>query len=110
MTNCFRLALQNKLLSECWFGPTVAVLQSSVGRGKGGTAQGIFALTGAVGNLAPAVLGTVYGSYVNTGDGQLLSQLLNMSVCLGYGASAVCFAISAQLQQQQQQQLNNQEQ
>eukprot|EP00979_Chaetoceros_neogracilis_P005231 scaffold924_cov236-Chaetoceros_neogracile.AAC.1 len=49
------------LVAECWFGPTVAVLQSEVGKSQGGTAQGLFTLTGAIGNLAPSLVGILYG-------------------------------------------------
>ena len=45
------------LVAECWFGPTISVLQATVGSKIGGTAQGLFTLTGAVGNLAPTLLG-----------------------------------------------------
>jgi MFS family permease len=34
------------LVAECWFGPTISTLQASVRPGSGGTAQGIFTLTG----------------------------------------------------------------
>ena len=84
------------LVAECWFGPVIATLQSSVGN-KGGTAQGMFTLTGAIGNLAPTLLGSIYGS-MNTidSDGRSsLELLLGSSVCLGYFLSAIGFVISA---------------
>mmetsp|Transcript_24518 Transcript_24518/g.44345 ORF Transcript_24518/g.44345 Transcript_24518/m.44345 type:complete len:545 (+) Transcript_24518:211-1845(+) len=87
------------LVAECWFGPTVAVLQSSVGTKNGGTAQGLFALTGAVGNLAPSVLGFFYGQATSAGnsvdESSILSNLLGIAVCSGYLLSAACFTLSA---------------
>ena len=87
------------LVAECWFGPVVAVLQSSVGKGKGGTAQGLFTLTGAIGNLAPSLLGILYGmqnTAVNVQNDAVLANLLSLFVCGGYLLSALLFALSAQ--------------
>ena len=42
-------------VAECWFGPTISTLQSTVGPKIGGTAQGIFTVTGALANFAPSV-------------------------------------------------------
>jgi len=87
------------LVAECWFGPTVAVLQSEVGKSQGGTAQGLFTLTGAIGNLAPSLLGVLYGQQVSVAGAisksDVLSTLLANGVCVGYLLSAACFAISA---------------
>ena len=83
------------LLAENWFGPTIAALQGSTSRG--GTAQGIFTLTGALGNAAPTLLGAYYGS-INTGgteSSEELGMLLSASVCIGYVLSAFAFALSA---------------
>jgi len=86
------------LVAECWFGPVIAVLQSKVGPSKGGTAQGMFTLTGAIGNLAPTILGTLYGQATAQGaeNGATLSGLLSVGVCAGYILSAACFAFCAQ--------------
>jgi MFS family permease len=87
------------LVAECWFGPTVAVLQSEVMTGLGGTAQGLFTLTGALGNFAPSILGFVYGQQVLSESGssssELLSTLLANGVCTCYLISATCFLLSA---------------
>jgi hypothetical protein len=98
------------LVAECWFGPTVAVLQSEVGKSQGGTAQGLFTLTGAMGNFAPSLLGIVYGqqasisnqilgeggiSSTGSTNGEILSTLIANAVCAGYLLSAVCFTMSA---------------
>ena len=81
------------LVAECWFGSSVAVLQSSVNPERGGTAQGMFTLTGAIGNLAPSVLGVLYGQATLQGieDKISLSNLLSSIVCAGYLLSALCF-------------------
>ncbi|KAL7467164.1 hypothetical protein ACHAXS_007415 [Conticribra weissflogii] len=87
------------LVAECWFGPTIAVLQTSVGTSKTGTAQGIFVLTGAVGNVAPTILGLLYGNQVanlpsTTSSNEVLADLLGWGVCAGYFLSAIFFAVS----------------
>lgn len=90
------------LVAECWFGPTISALQSTVGRAIGGTAQGLFTLTGAVANLAPAAVGYLYGQAAATGNAaetaassEELSRLLSTAVCFGYISSAFCFAMAA---------------
>ena len=74
--------------AEVWFGPTISVLQSSVPADRGGTAQGIFTLTGAIANLAPAVLGGVLGM----GGGFELGGLLEWAVVVFYVGSAGFFS------------------
>lgn len=88
------------LVAECWFGPTVAVLQSEVGKKQGGVAQGMFTFTGAIGNLAPSVLGILYGQQMSAdiSSSTVLSDLLANGVCAGYLLSAVFFTISASKQ------------
>ena len=56
------------LVAECWFVPTIAVLQSSVRASRTGTAQGLFVLTGALENLAPTALGWVYRNQAAAGS------------------------------------------
>jgi len=82
------------LVAECWFGPTISVLQSSVGPKAGGTAQGLFTVTGALGNLAPAALGFFYEQQ-NGGNSEELTRLLTITVCGCYVLSAICFSASA---------------
>jgi hypothetical protein len=83
------------------FGPTVAVLQSEVKKGQGGTAQGLFTLTGAIGNLAPSLLGILYSSQMAvtgnevTANSDVLSTLLGVGVCGGYLSSAIFFSLCA---------------
>jgi len=96
------------LVAECWFGPSVAVLQSEVKPTQGGVAQGAFTLTGALGNLAPTLLGVLYGQSMAASaaadtaagvsrlqDGSTLSNLLSTAVCAGYFLSSLCFVASA---------------
>jgi hypothetical protein len=87
------------LVAECWFGPTISTLQSTVGRNIGGTAQGLFTLTGAMANFAPTALGYIYGQAIaGTGESSTageLSNLLTAAVCFGYLSSAFCFGMAA---------------
>ena len=92
------------LVAECWFGPTISTLLSTVPSKIGGTAQGLFTLTGAIANLSPTLLGYLYGqasSAVPATDGtdipaaEVLPALLTTGVCFGYITSAFCFAMGA---------------
>jgi len=80
-------------VAECWFGPTISTLQASVSKTTGGTAQGLFTLTGAVANLAPSALGYLYSQTQSTSDE--LSGLLTSIVGLCYLSSAACFAVAS---------------
>ena len=92
------------LVAECWFGPTISTLLSTVPSNIGGTAQGLFTLTGALANLSPAALGYFYeksatsvtatGS-VEISSSEILPSLLTAGVCFGYASSAFCFAMGA---------------
>lgn len=89
-------------VAECWFGPTISTLLSTVPTKVGGTAQGLFTLTGAMANLSPTFLGYLYGQASSgTGNGventssELLPILLSTGVCFGYVSSAFCFAMGA---------------
>lgn len=73
------------LVAESWFGATISTLQVTVGPLVGGTAQGLFTMTGAVANLAPTLVG-----YAN----EDLENSLAAAVCFGYIASAVCFGLA----------------
>lgn len=91
------------LVAECWFGPTISTLLSTVPSKVGGTAQGMFTLTGAMANLSPTLLGYLYGQATSgsTTNGaelsssELLPVLLTTGVCFGYISSAFCFAMGA---------------
>lgn len=86
------------LVAECWFGPTIAVLQSTVGASKTGTAQGLFVLTGALANSAPTLLGWIYGNQIagqsSSSSSEALANLLAVGVCATYFLSSVFFAVS----------------
>ena len=108
-TDSFQIAMVwltiEYLVAECWFGPTISTLLSTVPSKIGGTAQGLFTLTGAMANLSPTFLGYLYGqatlSAATTTDGvemsssELLPVLLTTGVCFGYIAAAFCFAMGA---------------
>jgi hypothetical protein len=85
-------------VAECWFGPTISTLQTTVGPRIGGTAQGLFTVTGAIANFAPSILGFLYGQVTSSGaeSSMELANLLALGVGFGYLSSAVCFAIAAQ--------------
>jgi MFS family permease len=96
------------LVAECWFGPTISTLQTTVGPKIGGTAQGLFTLTGAIANFAPSILGYLYGQAIATSSSAAavdpsvassssteLSNLLTAAVCFGYIANAFCFGMAA---------------
>jgi MFS family permease len=84
-------------VAECWFGPTISCLQASVPKGTGGTAQGLFTLTGALANFAPSILGYIYAKSIDGAQSSSseLSTLLIGAVCAGYVSSAGCFALAA---------------
>jgi uncharacterized membrane protein YjfL (UPF0719 family) len=92
------LNLEEYLVAECWFGPTIAVLQSTVGTSRTGTAQGMFVLTGAMGNFAPTLLGLMYGNQItdqsSSSSSEVLANLLAWGVCSGYLLSSIFFAVS----------------
>jgi MFS family permease len=99
-TNDFRLAMTwltvEYLVAECWFGPTISSLLSTVPSKVGGTAQGLFTLTGAMANFAPTVLGYLYGQASGVEANYELLTLLSTGVIFGYVSSALCFALGAQ--------------
>lgn len=93
-------------VAECWFGPTISTLQSTVAPKVGGTAQGLFTLTGGVANLAPSLLGYLYGQASGGSESSdELSSLLAFGVCFGYLSSAFCFGMAAQSSPPAQEQL-----
>ncbi|KAL7531925.1 hypothetical protein ACHAXR_007622 [Thalassiosira sp. AJA248-18] len=100
------------LVAECWFGPTIAVLQSTVGTSKTGTAQGLFVLTGAVGNLAPTLLGWIYGNQLTeqSSSSEVLANLLSIGVCSGYLLSSIVFAVSVSASGESMEAVNKQKQ
>ena len=61
--------LAEYLVAECWIGPTLAALFESVGSDRRGTAQGVFSLTTAAGNLMPLVVGALTSRVVLASGG-----------------------------------------
>eukprot|EP01042_Synura_sphagnicola_P000239 gene239-247_t len=47
------------LVAECWYGPTLAALFSVVATDRRGTAQGMFSVIAAIGNVAPILVGAL---------------------------------------------------
>lgn len=84
------------LVAECWFGPTISALLSTVPSNIGGIAQGLFTMTGATANFAPTLLGYVYGRASSIEAKDELLGLLSMAVCTCYLLSAASFAMGAQ--------------
>ena len=83
------------LVAECWFGPVIAVLQSTVGTEKTGTAQGMFVLTGALANAAPTLLGYLYGSMATGTSNARRSTSLGQSfdIWCYIGLSLECYLL-----------------
>mmetsp|Transcript_14027 Transcript_14027/g.32356 ORF Transcript_14027/g.32356 Transcript_14027/m.32356 type:complete len:561 (-) Transcript_14027:9-1691(-) len=100
-TDSFQIAMVwltiEYLVAECWFGPTISTLLSTVPSKIGGTAQGLFTLTGAMANLSPTFLGYLYGQATASDGAEMTSLpfLLTTGVCFGYVSSAFCFAMGA---------------
>lgn len=99
-TESFQLAMiwltAEYLVAECWFGPTISSLLSTVPSTVGGTAQGLFTLTGALANFSPTLLGYLYGQASGAEASSELLTLLSTGVIFGYVSSAFCFAMGAQ--------------
>ena len=82
------------IVAECWVGPTIAILQSTVNKTYGGTAQGLFTLMGALANAAPALLGYFYqqqNGVVGDGGVSVLGEFLSLGVCGCYALSFLVF-------------------
>ena len=47
------------IFAECWFGPTLATLFNIVPANRRGTAQGLFSILTAAGNVAPVIIGKI---------------------------------------------------
>eukprot|EP00596_Hydrurales_sp_CCMP1899_P010529 CAMPEP_0119047156 /NCGR_PEP_ID=MMETSP1177-20130426/51284_1 /TAXON_ID=2985 /ORGANISM="Ochromonas sp, Strain CCMP1899" /LENGTH=326 /DNA_ID=CAMNT_0007021341 /DNA_START=855 /DNA_END=1835 /DNA_ORIENTATION=+ len=84
--------LMEYLTAECWFGPTLASLFNVVPKERRGTAQGLFSVLTAAGNIAPVVVGAFaggqYGSYA-------LGDVLIWTVSGAYVLSGLMFAAAA---------------
>jgi len=85
------------LLAESWFGPVVSVLQSKVRNETGGTAQGLFMLAAALGNILPSLIGAIYSESINSTINSTLALSSLLSVCIGtaYILSAIGFTLTS---------------
>ena len=86
------------LVAECWAGPTLASLFGLVPSTKRGTAQGLFSIVTAIGNLGPIIIGSLSSGATMTAYG-LNSLSLQDSflyvVCLSYLLCGVAFTKAA---------------
>lgn len=83
------------LVAECWFGPTISAMLTTIGSQVGGTGQGLFTLTGAFANVAPTAIGWAYGKDTGSQSSGELSDLLSLGVGAAYILCAASFAISS---------------
>ena len=72
------------LVAECWFGPTLAALYRAVPKEVQGTAQGLFSVLTALGNVMPVAIGALQES-------RPLPQVLAGTISAAYVASGLLF-------------------
>jgi len=80
------------LTAECWFGPTLAALFEVVPKERRGTAQGLFSVLTAAGNIAPVVVGALAGGTLANFP---LGSVLIAVVSGAYVLSGLLFALAA---------------
>jgi len=79
------------IVAECWFGPTLASLYRAVPKEVQGTAQGLFSVLTAFGNLMPVVIGSLQKDHP-------LPDVLAGTISLAYITSGLFFfAASSQM-------------
>lgn len=76
---------------RCWFGPTIAGLQTAAPPTAQGLTTGVFSCLTLVGNLAPFAIGLA----INDG-GYELPQVLAYTVPVLYTAAAMAFVAAGQ--------------
>ena len=76
------------LAAECWFGPSLAILQDVLPPAARGSASGLFTALTLFGNAAPYAIGRVVG---RGGGAPSLRDALGVAVPAFYAASAVGF-------------------
>ena len=80
------------LVAECWFGPALATLYSSVPINRKGVAQGMFSIITGLANFAPFLI----GSLTNKSNGNVpLDQTLIWTISLCYAVSGMAFLQTA---------------
>jgi predicted MFS family arabinose efflux permease len=84
------------LFAECWFGPTLAALYAVVPKESRGTAQGVFSILTAAGNIGPILVGALVGGSLAKFD---IGDVLVWAVCGPYVVSSILFAQVALLEE-----------
>lgn len=78
------------IFAECWFGPTLASLFNAVPRESRGTAQSVFSVLTAAGNIAPILVGALVGGEL--GVSLSIGDALQWAVGGSYFLSGLLFA------------------
>ncbi|CAM9620197.1 unnamed protein product, partial [Chrysoparadoxa australica] len=78
------------LVAECWFGPSVTILQEVLPSNVRGIAQGGFSMLTALGNISPVIIGSLVQG------GTPLSDTLAQVVPVFYAGAAVFFFLTGQ--------------
>mmetsp|Transcript_73432 Transcript_73432/g.192558 ORF Transcript_73432/g.192558 Transcript_73432/m.192558 type:complete len:548 (+) Transcript_73432:154-1797(+) len=82
------------LVSECWCGPTLTLLQASVRRSVQGQAVSLFlVLTTLAGTLGPAIVG-----FIDPGTERVGAHLLWIAVAANIVAAAMFYAVAREIQ------------
>ena len=89
------------IFAECWFGPTLASLFNAVPKESRGTAQSIFSVLTAAGNIAPIFVGTLVGGQL--GMSFSIGDVLQWAVGGSYLASGLLFAKVATMEDENNQ-------
>lgn len=92
----FTCLLFEYIVAECWFGPTLASIFQVIPANKKGTAQSLFAILTAIGNIGPNVVTFLMGSqFAFPGQWTSLQSSLIFVVCFAYLISAGFFLKAA---------------
>lgn len=92
----FTCLLFEYIVAECWFGPTLATIFQVIPANKKGTAQSLFAILTAIGNIGPNVVTFLMGSqFAFPGQWTSLQSSLIFVVCFAYLISAGFFLKAA---------------
>uniref|UniRef100_A0A0G4FQ32 Major facilitator superfamily (MFS) profile domain-containing protein n=1 Tax=Chromera velia CCMP2878 TaxID=1169474 RepID=A0A0G4FQ32_9ALVE len=86
------LLLVEYLVAECWFGPTIALLQTQVPSSLTGTTQGLFQVTTLFGNALPVLLGAEVARRGQSAEA--IAAVVGTSVAAAYVASGIFFALA----------------
>eukprot|EP01031_Cornospumella_fuschlensis_P033150 gene33150-40108_t len=89
-TEALLYLLAEYVVAECWFGPTLASLFQVVPANRRGTAQGLFSLLTAVGNIGPVLVAALTSSQLMP-----LDAALTACVSVPLVLSGALFALAA---------------